>query len=191
MNLVAKELKCKVQNYGIGGTRFAKQKIPSLISSYDLDFQMRAKSVDSDADFIFVFGGTNDWGHGDAPVGNINDDNPFTFCGAVNNVVKTLKNTCQNSKLVFILPLKRYGENSIYGEGGKKNGTLSLKGYVDLLKEIIEKKGIPFIDLYYDGLPEPDTDKKSKWFFDGVHPSDEGHAFIANRIVTYIRNNAF
>ncbi len=38
--------------------------------------------MDNDADIIIVFGGTNDFGNGDAPFGEMSDRTPYTFYGA-------------------------------------------------------------------------------------------------------------
>ena len=65
--LVGKMLPCFARNYGVSATRIAKQRIPSADPRADLDFVQRVEDLDSTADFVVVFGGTNDYGHGDAP----------------------------------------------------------------------------------------------------------------------------
>lgn len=62
---VGKALGCDVDAYGVIGTRLARQTVPSATPSFDEDFLTRAEKM-GDADFVFVFGGTNDYGHGDA-----------------------------------------------------------------------------------------------------------------------------
>jgi len=66
-DIIAREEGIVMRNYGIGGTRFAKQAKPSENPRWDLDFLSRAKEMDEDADAVVIFGGTNDFGHGDAP----------------------------------------------------------------------------------------------------------------------------
>ena len=39
---------------------------------------------------VFVFGGTNDYGHGDAEIGTTEDNSPYTFCGGLNNLFAKL-----------------------------------------------------------------------------------------------------
>ena len=63
----------EVRNYAIGGTRIAHQYQPSPEARWDLHFCGRAEMMAADADMIVVFGGTNDYGHGDAPVGQLGD----------------------------------------------------------------------------------------------------------------------
>ena len=60
----------EARNYGLSGTRIARQQHPTEYEpSFDRDFCMRAAEMDPDADAVVVFGGTNDFGHGDAPLG--------------------------------------------------------------------------------------------------------------------------
>ena len=56
----------KVRNYGIGGTRIARQLKPSAEPRWDLDYLSRVPEMDEEADVVVVFGGTNDFGDGDA-----------------------------------------------------------------------------------------------------------------------------
>ena len=84
---VGKMLDLDTKNYGIGGTRIAKQ---SMFDDYSEYFLLRAKKMESEADFVFIFGGTNDYGHGDAKIGKIDDKTDFTFYGALNNLLEYL-----------------------------------------------------------------------------------------------------
>ncbi|MBO5480235.1 MAG: SGNH/GDSL hydrolase family protein [Clostridia bacterium] len=63
-----------VNNYGLGGTRIAPQRVPSSIPQHDRDFIKRVDEMDERADLVCVFGGTNDYGHGDAPFGQFGDE---------------------------------------------------------------------------------------------------------------------
>ena len=65
----------KANNYGISGSRFARQRVMTDDPS-DLDFCMRMEEMDPDADAVVVFGGTNDFGHGQAPLGMPCDREP-------------------------------------------------------------------------------------------------------------------
>ena len=53
-------------------------------------------------DTLFVFGGTNDFGHGDAPFGSIDSDDIYTFCGAVNSLIKRLVIDFPSKKIIFM-----------------------------------------------------------------------------------------
>ena len=110
VNRVKQALGCEVVNYGISGTRIARQTRISENHQWDMDFNLRLGFVDSRLDKLFVFGGTNDFGHGDAPFGNLDSDDIYTFCGAVNSLINKLERDFPNSRLIFMTPLHRLGE---------------------------------------------------------------------------------
>ena len=61
-------------NYGIGGTRIAAQP-----DDGGQAFSVRYQEMDDDAALVIVFGGTNDFGHGTAPIGSPYDQTPDTY----------------------------------------------------------------------------------------------------------------
>ena len=89
-DLLASEYGILTVNHGISGTRIARQRVPSDEPRFDLDFCSRVPELDSDADVIMVFGGTNDFGHGDVPLGTINDRDNTTFYGALHVLYRQL-----------------------------------------------------------------------------------------------------
>ena len=123
--LVCQMLGATENNYGIGGTRIAKQKQLGVGEKDDTDFFTRAQTMDKEADFVFVFGGTNDYGHGDAAIGSLQDVTRNTFYGALKALVEYLISVYGKSRLCFILPLHRYNEDNPCGERKKKRGRLS------------------------------------------------------------------
>lgn len=186
VNKVAEICGVEVKNFGVSGTRIARQSLPSGYILFDYDFQMRAEVMDKDADKVFVFGGTNDYGHGDAKIGDENDDSPYTFNGGLNNLMKRLIGTYGKDKICFILPIRRFLEEDLFGQGHRKEPTLNLKGYVDIIRSKCEKEGVDYIDLYNDGIPKPLTEKGDEYIADGLHPNDKGHLFIAEKIKEYL-----
>ena len=186
VNKVAEICGVEVKNFGVSGTRIARQSLPSEYILFDYDFQMRAEVMSKDADKVFVFGGTNDYGHGDAKIGNDNDTSPYTFNGAMNNLLKILIGIYGKDKICFILPIRRFQEEDLFGGGHRKEPTLNLKGYVDIIRSKCEKEGVDYIDLYNDGFPKPLTDKGDEYTADGLHPNDKGHLFIAEKIKEYL-----
>lgn len=186
VNKVAEICGAETENFGVSGTRIARQTNPTEFKTFDYDFQMRAEVMRKNVDKVFVFGGTNDYGHGDAKIGNENDDSPYTFFGGLNNLVKKLDEIYGKDKICFILPLHRFDEEDLYGEGHRTEPTLNLKGYVDIIKSTCEKNGIDCIDLYNNGIPKPRTNVGDEFTVDGLHPNDKGHLFIANKIKEYL-----
>ena len=186
VNVVGQILGCEAINYGEGGTRIAKQTIPSEMDIYDRDFLMRSEQM-GDADLVFVFGGTNDYGHGDAPLGNVDSTDEYTFCGAVNSLINKLSARYGKENLCFILPLHRYNEENPYGEGNKAKAGAPLSVYVAALKEILQKQKMETLEFEKE-FPIPATNDGSDGLtVDGLHPNDKGHRILAEKISAYVR----
>ncbi len=193
---VGKILGCEVENFGVGGTRIATQKSVSDDPKWDEHFMIRAEKMGA-ADRVFVFGGTNDYGHGDAKFGKMGDESEYTFYGAFNNLVKYLVGKYGAGKLCFILPIPRYNMNSLLGSAERKANTEKynnsdlhiLSEYINAEIEILEKYGVEYLDLSAY-LPEPDTNGASEFFVDGLHPNDLGHKIIAEQVSEYVKSKS-
>ena len=170
---LSKWLNIRINNQGYHATRIARQ------DDDDKDFNFRLKDLDDKADFTFIFGGTNDYGMGEAELGDINSDSYYTFYGALKNLVKDLLKKFNNDKICFILPLSRFEEDKII-----KHGTL--QRYREIIKEICDLNNIDYLDLCKE-LPIPDTGGKSQYFKDGLHPNKQGHKIIARNIIKYLK----
>ena len=167
-------------SYGIGGTRVARQKMPSSDPKCDNDFNMRADKMDEDADFVFVFGGTNDFGHGDAPLGILSDHTVWTFYGALNCLFKTLTERYGKEKIIVLTPMHRYNDTSLYGDGNKKVKGHILADYVDAIREVSAIYGFKLIDLFLCSELDPNIKMIGEnYFADGLHPINAGHYKLA------------
>ena len=176
----------EARNYGIGGTRIAPQKEVSAEPVWDQDFLGRYAKMDDDADFVVVFGGTNDFGHGLAPFGQVGGIAPDTFCGACDTLYKGLKAKFPRAKLAVITPTPRAKAASPKGEGNKPAGHV-LADYVDAIKQIAAANGLPVLDLFH---PQPVGNSDAfppEIFVDGLHPSDAGHAVLAKLIGEFLQ----
>lgn len=180
---VGQLLNCTVINHGVSGTRFARQKEPSSEPRFDLDFCYRLKDLNRNADYVFVFGGTNDYGHGDAPIGAKEDNTPDTFYGAVNYLASNLLKMYRKEQIAFILPLYRLNEDNPYGEGNKKEPSLTLEGYRKIICEVLDKYHIRYLDF----RNEIGKAENNPLIYDGLHPNDKGHELLANLIVKYLK----
>lgn len=182
VNRVAEMSGALCRNYGISGTRIARQTKPSELASYDLDFCMRAETMDADADAVVIFGGTNDYGHGDAPFGDLSDRTPDTFCGALHTLFASLITRYPCSKIVILTPLHRCEEDGIAG-------SIPLKRYVESIREVAEYYSLPVLDLFASSGLQPNVPViRERFIPDGLHPNDDGHARLAELIVRFLRN---
>lgn len=167
------------RNYGIGGTRIAKKRVPSEIAVHDKDYCGRVEAMDPDADLIVIFGGTNDYGHGDAPIGSMSDRDPYTFYGALHTLFTAVINKYPTSKIMVITPLHRLNEV-------KEN--YCLKDFVEAEREVAEYYSLPLLDLYATyGVNPVLPIMKESFMPDGLHPNDAGHALLADKIAAFIR----
>ena len=186
VNVVGATLGCEVKNYGVGGTRIARQTVPSAEPCYDQDFLLRSEEM-GDADFVFVFGGTNDFGHGDAEFGELDSTDLYTFCGAANTLLKNLIARYGKEKLCVILPLHRVDEDNIYGDGSKKKPSKLLQDYVAALRAIAGKYGLDMMEFDKE-FPYSQIAPGQGLTTDGLHPNSYGHKIIAEKICEYIRS---
>lgn len=162
-------------NYGVSGTRIARQTLPTLDNTkFDLTFELRAETMNRNADAVVVFGGTNDYGHGDAHFGTPDSDDIYTFCGGLNSLIRKLKSDFPKARIVFLTPLHRATEDAPSKPDGK-----TLVDYVNAMVEICRTHDISVIDLFrLDPLDRRDPELIP----DGLHPSDKGHAIMADVI---------
>lgn len=165
----------QARNYGIGGTRIARQRIPSEEAKFDRDFCTRLVEMDGDADLIVVFGGTNDHGHGDAPFGADTDRTPDTFIGACHFLFAALKEKF-SCPIAVLTPLHR-------AEEGRADG-ITLEDYVNQIRKIAPQYGLPVLDLY--GCSAINRETLHTLTGDGLHPNDEGHAILAGEIGEFL-----
>ena len=171
-----------VRNYGIGGTRFARQHKPSVNPRHDLNFLDRVEEMDPDADLVVVFGGTNDFGHGDAAFGCFDDRDEYTFYGATHSLIIRLKKHFPTADIVFMTPLHRATENVPKADSGKR-----LIDYVNAIREVTEYCGIPTLDLYrMSGIQPCTPDGLDGMTDDGLHPNDRGARRVAERLYGFL-----
>lgn len=171
----------EVKNFGIGGTRIARQQKPSDPPRHDLDFCMRCEELDEDADIVVVFGGTNDYGHGDAPVGTPQDRTPETFYGGCHYLMNRLIERFPGKPIVFMTPLHRADEEA--------NASSPLSLYVGILTEVARIYSLPVLDLYGTSGIQPCVPVlRTALCPDGLHPNDAGHEVIAQRLYHFLRS---
>jgi lysophospholipase L1-like esterase len=175
----------EVINLGIGGTRLANQ-IGTYNEYYDTNpFYTRISKIPQDADLICVFGGTNDYGHGDAPMGSFGDDTYATYYGACYALLRDLQLTVPNAKIVVCTPIHREGESN---PATRSDGKWILKDYVTALKQTAEYFALPVLDLWsVSGIQPCVPFLKERLAPDGLHPNDVGHALLCEKFDAFIK----
>ncbi len=195
-DLVAKKTGATVYNHGVGGTRIANQKNKTADTYSELDFCVRAKNMEKDADVIFVFGGTNDYGHGDAELGQMSDRTNDTFYGALHQLYTYLNETYPKAQKVIMTPLHRCGEENPQGDliyyknrglPFRTNGA-PLKTYVEIIREVAEYYSFPVLDLFKNSGIQPEVPiMKETFTVDGLHPNDAGYELISEMVINFLK----
>jgi len=183
VSLVGKRTGHEVINYGVSGTRIARQKHVSASTRWDFDFRLRLTIMPDEADRVYIFGGTNDFGHGNLHLGKVGERVENTFVGGLYLLIDALIEKYGKEKLCFLLPLRRYDENPqrCKGEYADELGA-PLSEYIECMRAILSEYGIEYIDLYKNGFPKPEVNTGDEYTVDGLHPNDHGYEFLANII---------
>lgn len=175
----------------ISGSRIAHQFAPGDNPRADLTMCGRAYNLPKDADLVVVFGGVNDYGHGDAPFGTPEDKGYGTFCGAIDHLMRYLKNTYK--RVVFMTPTRCYwkADGFEYRQPSthplKKDGALPLIHYVNAIVDCGKKHDIPVLNLYDTLTVDPlDADQSAQYIPDGLHFNDNGHALLADALLAFL-----
>lgn len=185
-DLLAAKYGFTARNYGISGTRFAKQHTLGEGETEDRNYCVRVSLMDPDADAVIVFGGTNDFGHGDAPLGEMSDRTPDTFYGACHTLFESLMVKYPGKPIVILTPLHRITEDNPRGDN-KPQDVAPLSTYVDIIKEVARYYSLPVLDLFAMSGIQPRVPVIGEKFCpDGLHPSDAGHVLLAERIGNFL-----
>jgi len=185
-NILAQKYAFTALNYGIGGTRIARQQNCDC-ADCDKYYASRVNDMDPDADAVVVFGGTNDFGHADTVVGTESDREPTTFYGACHTLFRKLLTKYSDATIVVMTPLHRTSENDLINEIGLPREPLST--YVTALRNVATYYSLPVCDLYNVSGLQPNVPViQQKYMPDGLHPNDAGAARIAERLYGFLKS---
>ncbi len=181
-----------VYNYGIGGTRLAHQSTPSEKPRHDLCFCGRAYNLNPSADIVVVYGGVNDYIHGDAPFGQEGDETPATFHGGVYFLMNLLKTNFAGKPVVFMTPAhchyKGVSDKVVSPRPMKHPTSKPLRDYVEVIKATGKKLGIPVLDMMENlGIDPNDPTDRDTLTVDGLHFNDAGHEYIAKALEKFLK----
>lgn len=169
----------EVRNYGISGTRIARQNGGEDLGGAFVD---RYLGMADDADLVLVFGGTNDYGHGNVPFGGWGDRTPDTFIGACHVLFRGLVEKYPAARIVIMTPLQRAGGSNPCANTGKP-----LADYADAIIRVAAEYSLPVLDLYRTAGICPDILGQRQLFMpDGLHPSDAGAYRMAERLEAFL-----
>ncbi len=180
------------QNQSVSGSRLAHQMVPSEKPHYDLCFSGRAYFLAPDADVCVVYGGVNDYIHGDAWMGTEDDTTPATFWGGVNFLMQALKAKYPGKPIVFLTParscLRGVTDENPSPRPMKKPDAMALEGYANIILAAGKKNDVHVLDLFHC-LPVNPNHKEDfeKYTTDGLHFNDEGHKLLAGYLAEFLQ----
>ncbi len=188
-DLLAAEYGITPVNHGISGTRIANQMTPSECADFDRTFLSRVPDLAADADAVLVFGGTNDYGHGDAPMGQMADRTPDTFYGALHCLYTALITRFPRAFIAVLTPLHRLNEDTPVNEWGLRRAG-SLKDYVDAIREVAQYYSLPVLDLYRESGLQPCVPVIQQTYMpDGLHPNEAGHVLLKEKVAAFLKSH--
>lgn len=173
-----------VQNLGISGTGFKKS------TSNNNNYMNRIKQIDSNVELIGICGSFNDIQTNEGQIneweiGTSNDTTEDTIAGCMNitfDLIQSLHPTT---------PIVCYTTN--YWSYIYSNNEFKTKAdlYVSVLKEICEKRSIPFKDLTKQCNLRPWIDENRAFYFkkDGTHTNEKGHMLIFQKLLPFFKES--
>ena len=195
-NILKRNCKLRtVYNYGVSGSRLAYQTVAASVDHprWEENFCDRAKEMQPDADLLIVYGGINDYIHGDAPIGQMGDQTPHTFCGAVYYLMNLLTREMYPGKpVIFLTPARSFYHREQRDTEpspwpNKRADAMAVRGYAEIILETAKQFHIPVLDLYHELGIDPNNEKDfQNYTVDGLHFNDAGHRIIASRIKAFL-----
>lgn len=136
LSLIAERNNMTFVNYGINGGTMTHRINPNTGNADGV--VDRYSTMDSDADFVIVFAGTNDCDQ-NITLGNEGSTNTSEFYGALNNITDGLQAKYPTAKIAFFTPYARSGIKA------------RCKQYRDAICTACERGGIPVFDNIKNG----------------------------------------
>lgn len=92
--LLGKFLNVDIRNYGKCCARITKRPVQFDDGTQpNICLSNLVSGMNHDADLVVVFGGTNDYGRSNAPLGEIGDKTRYTVYGGIDYLIQELLNT--------------------------------------------------------------------------------------------------
>lgn len=176
---------------GRSGSCIARQQYPEKHERWNGNirhhFVSRVNELDKDVDVVVVFGGVNDFGHGDAPFGTMADRTEDTFYGALHELYTRLIERYPQGRIIVMTPLHYTEEENWIRSDGTKRECL-LNDYIQAIRQVAEYYALPVLDLYaISGLQPQVPAIREEFMPDGLHPNDAGQVRIADCLESFLK----
>ena len=181
---------CEIYMHGCAGTGFNYRHEGKQDSIND-----RVADIPTDADYIVVFAGTNDWGNNNGTIlGNMEDylnnrNNPYSsLYSAIGNTIEKLVSKFPFGKIAFITPLPRWDKGVDMLHGANSRG-FTLRQVAKAIIEICEWWSIPVLDLNAKSniCTNGTLATGPVYYLDGLHPNTKGNKeILAPKIQSFL-----
>lgn len=147
-NLLAQKYNMKFLNYGIGGSTISNHSDPNKRSN---PMVTRIGGMDITMPDIILFeGGRNDFGKG-VPLGQDTDQGEETFCGAVNNCLKQLKERYPDALIIGV---------TVWADDEERHGQAQMQ-FGEAMLRLCAANGVPCFDAMNTATTKVDMDSGS------------------------------
>lgn len=171
---VQEMLGCEVENLSVAGCSLGGYGGDTSIANY-------VQFIPDDTDMIVVMGGINDFlGYNSYYIDDNAEDG--TYKGEVINVMESIRERFPDTPVYFI---------TLYPNRAEDIATVTGKGlfssYMGYQVTMAERYDIRVIDMYGTGYLDNADDKSyGEFFFDLIHPNDNGYRLIGKHVAAQI-----
>lgn len=171
---VEEMLGCQTENLSVAGCSLGAYGGDTSIANY-------VQYIPDDTDIIVVMGGINDFlGYNSYYIDDNAEDG--TYKGEVINVMEAIRNRFPDKPVYFI---------TLYQNRAEDIATVTGKGlfssYMGYQVTMAERYDINVIDMYGTGYLDNADDKSyGEFFFDLIHPNDNGYRLIGKHVAAQI-----
>ena len=166
-----------VVNMGIPGTGYKRHEASNRA------YYQRVLNVPLDSDVITLFGSVNDVQNYET-FGNVTDTTTDTVCGCINVALDNIFSILPAAPVGIIAPIPGWVSD-------QPTLFTRMEEYVDKMRQICEKRCVPFLDLFHSSNLHPwDAACRASTFSHdgggGIHPDETGHKLIAGRVRVFL-----
>ena len=170
----------EVYNLGIGGSSIGRYWADAFVERYT--------DIPEDTDIIIVMGGTNDgFCLSEEEFGTLSERTPWTFCGALDELMRGLRENYPDAEIYFVTPLPNILQDYLMRE---RSYLLPQRDLVNVILTLSAEYDFHVIDLYNSNiLDSHDVDIVTDYVPDGVHANREGYRILAQHIAAEMVRN--
>ena len=181
-NMIKLYFNCNVVTNAIGGTTIG------YLGDSSFSSDTRIEQLPSDADYVLIMGGTNDWNRIEIGEIDFSSDtiDKTTLKGGLFYTIKGIQEQCPNAIIVVCTAI-----------GGRGNSTTSTHLYplldrfkqstLDIRNAEIEVANIANVDVCDTWSCGINGFNRTKYISDTVHPNTEGYILLGSYIINYLK----